>query len=157
MWNMANWLITQQNQSSVWLLAYIMHSQNKLPNFNSLQLTRTVSPDSLCPHDLLVVCILQLQPAQQEAFLRTRSTDMVLACMCHVPCPSKIRWGSSSVHHEEYLHVEATVQFTVENPLDMLVTVVHTCNPIASQKEDAMNLKTVSAKSKTLSQKVNWN
>lgn len=53
--------------------------------------------------------------------------------------------------------MEATAQFTVENPLDMLDTVIHICNPIAPQKEDAMNLKTVLAKSKTLSQKVNWN
>ena len=51
--------------------------------------------------------------------------------------------------------MEATAQFTVENPLNMLDTVVHTCNAIASQKEDAMNLNTVLAKNKTLTQKVN--
>lgn len=120
MWNMVNWLITQKIKA-LFGSEPIMHSQNEFPNFNSLQLTCIASLDSLCPHNLLIVCILQLQPAQQETFLRTRSTDMFLECMWPVPCPSKIRWGNLSVHHEEYLHIEATAQFTVENPLDMLV------------------------------------
>lgn len=53
--------------------------------------------------------------------------------------------------------METTEQCITESPLDRLGMVVHICNPIAAQKEDAMSLKPALANSKTLSPKVNLN